>query len=187
MNKLILLLCALAVTGCATKNYGRQGNLTDYERSTMTCREIELESAKVHGFLDHVDKESEFDGRSVLSFLGDFGIGNLMEKSSAQESATARLAQLQEARTKRNCDSTAAAEQSVVITSNQPVFNTQKPRKTGRDSYTVEHMPETRACNPYPTAELAGQEPGIETYSVACTNGNVLAVRCELTGCRVLK
>jgi hypothetical protein len=37
-------------------------------------------------FLQHVDKESQFDGRSVL-FLGDFGIGNTMEKNSALESA----------------------------------------------------------------------------------------------------
>ncbi|MGC5292017.1 hypothetical protein [Klebsiella pneumoniae] len=91
------------VAGCSTKNYGRQGELTEYEKDTMTCREIELEEAKVHGFLQHVDKESQFDGRSVLSFLGDFGIGNTMEKNSALESANTRLSQLQLLRVKKGC------------------------------------------------------------------------------------
>lgn len=91
------------VTGCSTKNYGRQGELTQYEKETMSCREIELEEAKVHGFLQHVDKESQFDGRSVLSFLGDFGIGNTMEKNSALESANTRLSQLQLLKVKNGC------------------------------------------------------------------------------------
>lgn len=91
------------ISGCSTKNYGRQGELTQYEKETMSCREIELEEAKVHGFLQHVDKESQFDGRSVLSFLGDFGIGNTMEKNSTLESANSRLSQLQLLRVKNGC------------------------------------------------------------------------------------
>ena len=94
------VLAAATLTGCATKNYGRQGDLTSFERVTLTCREIELEEARVNGFIQHVDDESSFSGRSVLSFLGDFGIGNVMEKSSALESAEKRLASLQAAREK---------------------------------------------------------------------------------------
>lgn len=104
-SAMIAVLGAVALAGCATKNYGRQGELTEYEKKTMTCREIELEAAKVHGYLDHVDKESQFDGRSVLSFLGDFGIGNSMEKSAALEAAQRRLSQLQMARSEKNCGS----------------------------------------------------------------------------------
>lgn len=69
----------------------------------MSCREIDLESAKVHGYLEHVEKESQFDGRSVLSFLGDFGIGNLMEKDAAVAAANKRLNQLQQAKLTKNC------------------------------------------------------------------------------------
>ncbi|MFT0531620.1 hypothetical protein ACMHYJ_02125 [Castellaniella hirudinis] len=98
------LMTTLFLTGCATKNYGRQGELTDYERQTMTCREMELETAKVHGYLAHVEKESQFDGRSVLSFLGDFGMGNVMEKSAAMEAANRRLAQLQDTQVRRGCN-----------------------------------------------------------------------------------
>ncbi|MDO9205074.1 hypothetical protein, partial [Methylotenera sp.] len=63
-------LVILSVHGCATKTYGRQGILTSYEKDSMTCREIELETAKVRGFIDHVNKESEFSGRDVLAIIG---------------------------------------------------------------------------------------------------------------------
>lgn len=94
----------LCLSGCATKNYGRQGELTQYEKNTMTCREIALEKAKVQGFKEHVEKESEFDGRSVLSFLGDFGVGNVIEKNAALKSANRRLEQLKEVEKQKNCD-----------------------------------------------------------------------------------
>jgi hypothetical protein len=102
----LLAICALvilSVQGCATKTYGRQGTLTNYEKDSMTCREIELETAKVRGFVDHVNKESEFSGRDVLAILGDFGIGNNLEKSSALESANKRLEQLSEQRNAKKC------------------------------------------------------------------------------------
>ncbi|MDU1445163.1 MAG: hypothetical protein E7F70_03315 [Pseudomonas aeruginosa] len=98
-----VMLAGLSVAGCSTKNYGRQPELTDFERQTMSCREIDLEQAKVQGFLSHVREESEFDGRSVLSFLGDFGIGNLMEKEAAVDSANQRLTQLAGAKMQRGC------------------------------------------------------------------------------------
>jgi len=113
MKGIVVVVAALLLAGCATKNYGRQGELTDYEKSTMTCREIALEEAKVMGFLDHVQKESEFDGRSVLSFLGDFGIGNMMEKDNAIKSANTRLKQLQAVSAEKGCIQDGAASASV--------------------------------------------------------------------------
>lgn len=105
MRTFIIVLPALALvaSACATKTYGRQGELTAYEKQTMSCREIELESAKVRGFIDHVNKESEFSGRDVLAILGDFGIGNSMEKSAALESANDRLKQLEALSYQKRC------------------------------------------------------------------------------------
>ncbi|MGU7838690.1 hypothetical protein ACV22V_04360 [Burkholderia sp. AW33-5] len=100
---LAALAALLVLAGCATKNYGRMGSLTDYERNTMSCREIDLEIARVDGFMSHVDKESEFDGRSVLSFLGDFGIGNVMEKDAAMKSASDRRQALDSLRSSKQC------------------------------------------------------------------------------------
>ncbi|KDP89480.1 hypothetical protein CF70_031270 [Cupriavidus sp. SK-3] len=103
-------ICLLMAQGCATKNYGRVGTVTDFERQTMNCREIQLEQAKVAGFSQAVEKESEFSGRSILSFLGDFGIGNVIEKSAAMDSADSRAYQLRMLSFERRCaDKTQAA------------------------------------------------------------------------------
>jgi hypothetical protein len=105
-NVMILAMSALVIVsiqGCATKTYGRQGTLTSYEKDSMTCREIDLELAKARGFVDHVNKESEFSGRDVLAILGDFGIGNNMEKSAALESANKRIKQLRDIRDAKKC------------------------------------------------------------------------------------
>ncbi len=93
----------LVLQGCATKHYGRQGVLSHYEKDTMTCREIDLEIAQMRGFIDHVNKESEFSGKDVLAILGDFGIGNAMEKSSAIESANNRINDLRELKDGKKC------------------------------------------------------------------------------------
>lgn len=102
------ILVLASIQGCATKTYGRQGSLTGYEKDSMTCREIDLETAKVMGFVDHVNKESEFSGRDVLAILGDFGIGNSLEKSAALESANKRLAQLRDQRDAKKCSANPA-------------------------------------------------------------------------------
>ncbi len=101
---IILIFALIIFQGCATKHYGRQGELTAYEIDTMSCREINLEMAKVRGFIDHVNKESEFSGKDVLAILGDFGIGNSMEKSAAIESANNRLDALRALKIKKHCN-----------------------------------------------------------------------------------
>lgn len=78
--------------------------MTEFEKSSMTCREIDLEIAKTQGFVDHVKTESEFSGRDVLAILGDFGIGNAMEKTSALKSATDRIKQLNELKRMKSCN-----------------------------------------------------------------------------------
>lgn len=102
------ILALVSIQGCATKTYGRQGSLTSYEKDTMSCREIDLEMAKVRGFVDHVNKESEFSGRDVLAILGDFGIGNNLEKVAALESANKRLEQLRDQRDAKKCSASPA-------------------------------------------------------------------------------
>jgi hypothetical protein len=102
---LIGVLVVISIQGCATKTYGRQGSLSAFEKNTMSCREMDLEIAKTRGFIDLVNKESEFSGRDVLAILGDFGIGNSMEKSAAIESANKRLEQLEGQRNTKKCGS----------------------------------------------------------------------------------
>lgn len=104
MKSVVLMGLSLVVLlGCATKNYGRQGVLTDLEKQTMSCREIQLEQAKVMGFSQHIDHESAFDGRDIFAFLGDLGIGNAIEKDAAVESAKQRYHQLESAAYEKGC------------------------------------------------------------------------------------
>lgn len=60
-------------------------------------------------------------------------------------------------------------------------------RSLGQNAYQVERMPESKACNPQAAATLSGKAAGVETYTVACSNGDVLIFRCEFTNCRALK
>jgi hypothetical protein len=107
MNRVLAAACVLTaivtIQGCATKTYGRQGTVTNFEKDTLSCREIDIEAAKVQGFLEQVNTESQFSGRDVLAILGDFGIGNNMERTAAIESADRRSAQLRDLRTAKGC------------------------------------------------------------------------------------
>lgn len=136
---LMLGISVASLAGCATKNYGRQGEVTDFERQNLTCREIVLEQAKVQGYLASVEKESEFDGRSVLSFLGDFGIGNLMEKNAAVKAANARSAQLQDLSTTKNCQ---------VVEGPAPVMQPTPPQPTPSASPTPIQIGPTKPTSP---------------------------------------
>jgi hypothetical protein len=103
IQSVLVLAIGVVLSGCATKHYGREGELTQFEKSTMNCREIALEQAKVDGFIQHVDDESAFSGRSILSFLGDFGIGNVLEESAARDSAKTRQTALWAMSEQRGC------------------------------------------------------------------------------------
>ncbi len=61
----------------------------------MTCNDIKVEIAKTRGVQAEIENTGEFDGKTVLGFLGDFGIGNGMAKSDARKKVTARLNQLE--------------------------------------------------------------------------------------------
>lgn len=109
-NTILLAALCAALTGCATKQYAQVGDVTTYEKTTLTCREIDIEMAKTQGVQQSISETDKFDGKSVLAFLGDFGIGNAMARSSAEDSATKRMGDLQALRAQKNCPlSTAAA------------------------------------------------------------------------------
>ncbi|MGB3880142.1 MAG: glycine zipper family protein, partial [Diaphorobacter nitroreducens] len=61
------------------------------------------------------------------------------------------------------------------------------PRPSGADAYSAERLAREQACHAQPVAALAAKGPGFETYSVPCSNGDALAIRCEFGNCRVLR
>ena len=68
-----------------------------------------------------------------------------------------------------------------------PVAPEAPPRPTGADAYSAERLAREQACHAQPVAALAAKGPGFETYSVPCSNGDALAIRCEFGNCRVLR
>ena len=118
------VIAALLLTGCATKRYGRLQPLTGAERVAYTCRDIDLEIAKVGAFQQQVIEGAQFNVASVLGILGDYGIGNSMERGSAEASAARRLGQLTDLKAERGCSGTSltAVDQraAVVSVSNAP-------------------------------------------------------------------
>lgn len=77
-----------------------------------------------------------------------------------------------------------AVSREVVVAQAHASAATPKP---GQDSWNAERLPESRSCAANPQAVLVAKGPGSETYTVACSDGNALAVRCELGNCRVLR
>ncbi len=57
----------------------------------------------------------------------------------------------------------------------------------GRDLFQAEALARSLSCGTSPRPILAAQGPGFESYSVACTNGDALMLRCEFGNCRTLK
>ena len=81
----------------------------------------------------------------------------------------------------------AAPRQAQTPTQAVPVAPMPAPRPTGRDTYNAEKLAKNRACAAQPLASLSAKGPGFETYSVPCSNGPSIAIRCEFGNCRVLQ
>ncbi|MFV9079523.1 hypothetical protein BFS14_01740 [Serratia fonticola] len=92
---LAVLLCGMILSGCATKQYPQAPAVTGEESSAMDCKAIQQEIAKTHSIQSEIESTGQFDGRTVLGALGDFGIGNGMAKSEARKKAQARINQLE--------------------------------------------------------------------------------------------
>lgn len=105
------LLLLLFVQGCATKDYGRQSSLTDYEKEAMSCQDIDQEMNRVVAFVKRV--KSGGDDRHGMEFVAEMEnrwLGNSLERSAAVESANSRMIQLWALRDAKKCSAPAPAE-----------------------------------------------------------------------------
>lgn len=57
----------------------------------------------------------------------------------------------------------------------------------GQDAHAAERLARAQQCNANPNAVLAAKGPGYESYTVACSNGDAMTLRCEFGNCRVLR
>ncbi|MBJ9817979.1 hypothetical protein I5679_13915 [Citrobacter koseri] len=96
MKKIMVVAVAMGLlVGCATKQYPQAPAVTGEESAALDCKAIKQEIAKTHSVQSEIESTGQFDGRTVLGVLGDFGIGNGMAKSEARKKAQARLQQLE--------------------------------------------------------------------------------------------
>ena len=77
--------------------------VTGNEVNAYTCEDINVELSKIDAFELQVAEGAEFDVLSVASFLGDFGIGNTIEKNEALETAKERRVQLDDMSASKGC------------------------------------------------------------------------------------
>jgi hypothetical protein len=54
-------------------------------------------------------------------------------------------------------------------------------------SFEAERAAKEKQCGVSPISTLTAKGAGFETYSVSCSNGDVMSVRCEFGNCRVLR
>jgi hypothetical protein len=102
--RVALTLAALLLAGCATQRYGRLTDVSASERELMECRDIRLETVRTEQFLSNVRMQRrDTNAAHVLGFLGDFGIGNVMEGDAAELSGERRLQQLRDLSVEKHC------------------------------------------------------------------------------------
>ena len=107
MQKLIPVAIALAAmlsAGCATKQYPQAAAVSEAEAAAFTCDDIRLEIIRVQSIQQEIESTGEFDGKTVIGFIGDFGIGNGVAKSGAREKAQTRLDQLKNLQASKECE-----------------------------------------------------------------------------------
>lgn len=69
----------------------------------MTCDALELEQLRADQIERKINETGDFDGRTILGFMGDFGIGNGMAKDEARTALSDRRLSLREAQIQKNC------------------------------------------------------------------------------------
>lgn len=98
-----LAMLTAVLAGCVTKQYGPQEALTDRDRQIMACGDIDRDLLQVEGWQQQVERRSQWDGWDALAVLGDFGVGNSIERGEALKSAELRKDQLRELRAAKGC------------------------------------------------------------------------------------
>ncbi|WP_233592570.1 hypothetical protein [Erwinia psidii] len=84
------------LSGCALKQYPASPPVSAVEATQLDCAGVEKAIASQQQVQARIDRTGEFDGLTVLGFVGDFGIGNGVAKSQAQKHADQRMSQLKQ-------------------------------------------------------------------------------------------
>ncbi|MFN3312133.1 MAG: hypothetical protein ACK46Q_01530 [Hyphomonas sp.] len=103
MKTFAIIATILLLSACATKRYPIATPLSGTEASLMNCRELALELARTEETYAAITNTATTDWRSAAGFLGDFGIGNAMAKSEAEQALSTRRTSIMTAQANNNC------------------------------------------------------------------------------------
>lgn len=183
----VVVAVSLVLLGCATKRYGRLTPVSDVESSSYSCRELDVELSKVAAFEQQVADQARFSGASVASFMGDFGIGNVMERNAAKKTAAERKVQLQNLKSSRGCDSAPVASVSTPtsLTPNASSVAAVNPTTTVAEGssdvrYRAQQISTGMGCGT--VAADPASKAGV--FKASCESGHTLVVDCSGLGCR---
>ncbi|MBT2322972.1 hypothetical protein J7E62_11510 [Variovorax paradoxus] len=212
MKKLLSIVCATAlVCGCATRPQEGPGSGSgaDYvpmvAPSSVESTVYEQDLAKCRANAKNVPfKASQHDDALVAVNIGVISAGTWIGWPTLTAAAVVggmggfnywvytperRVWQTKQETVMANCMAQRGyinTDPSVRVTwvpPSQRMVETIRP--TGRDTYNVEQLAKAQRCNALPVATLVEKGPGFERHTVACTNGQVMAVRCEFGNCRM--
>ena len=100
---MMILVMLILLAACATKRYPIATELSPAEASLMSCHDLDLEMLKADQIERMINETGEFDGRTVLGFLGDLGIGNGMAKDEARTAVSNRRLAIHKAQVEKGC------------------------------------------------------------------------------------
>jgi hypothetical protein len=212
MKKLLSIVCATAlVCGCATRPQQGPGSGSGadyvpmvapsavessvYEQDVAKCRanarNVPFNASQHDDALVAVD--AGVIGVGILqgwpTLVGGVVIGGLVGFNHWVYTPERRVWKTKQETVMANCMAQKGyvnADPSVRVTWLPPSQRAvESTRATGVDTYNVEQLAKSQRCNAMPLATLVEKGPGFERHTVSCTNGQVMAVRCEFGNCRV--
>ncbi len=127
----------LSLTACATQRYGRQTPVSPTEKQLLSCSDLKIEIAKSEYFLDDIQRQrSDTSAAHVLGFLGDFGIGNVIEGDAAEASGRTRLMELKALEVGKGCKATGGGEDGMVPSKTAPKSTISRLCQPGKMIYS---------------------------------------------------
>lgn len=96
-------IALLALIGCATLRYDRLPPVSESEKQTLTCEQIELEIAKTESFLKDLQDPERITAAAVMDLLSTHGMVDSKDYDDAVESGTLRRAELLRLQWDKSC------------------------------------------------------------------------------------
>lgn len=109
---ILVIAVSMITSACATKRYPIATPMSSGESTVLNCENLNLELIRADQIEKQINETGEFDGKTVIGFLGDFGIGNGMAKEEARTALAERRRTIRDAQISKGCIKAAPLEQT---------------------------------------------------------------------------